>query len=217
MKRLWGWFFLVAVSLGTARGETEVGYWDLNNTLARSSGSSGVLSAELEGFGPEYISYGTGTSVNLQPGFSAGESLRFSSLATILETGHVTVSHLNFTSLSTPTFSFAAKSSPAFQLGDVFKLEYNSGAGWVTAALLAMPSTSYSLFTHTFAPGILDDLPDVHIRMTFSTIVDIADVFDVDNVKVTAVPETSAFWLLGSAGILAGIPCILRRKRASSF
>lgn len=217
MKRLGGWFFLVAVSLVTAWGETEVGYWDLNNTLGRSSGSSGVLSAELEGFGPEYISYGTGTSVNLQPGFSAGESLRFSSLATILETGHVTVSHLNFTGLSTPTFSFAAKSSPAFQLGDVFKLEYNSGAGWVTAALLAMPSTSYSLFTHTFAPGILDDLPDVHIRMTFSTIVDIADVFDVDNVRVTAVPEPSAFWLLGSAGILAGIPCILRRKRASSY
>jgi len=194
-----------------------LGYWDLNNTPNRSSGSSGVLSAELEGFGPSYIGYGSGTSVNLQPGFSAGESLRFSSLATILETGHVTVSNLNFTGLSTPTFSFAAKSSPAFQIDDVFKLEYNSGSGWVTAALLAMPSTSYSLFTHTFAPEILDDLPDVHIRLTFSTIVAIADVFDVDNVRVTAVPEPSVFWLLGAAVILAGTARVFRRKRAASF
>jgi len=217
MKRHWGLIFLVAVSLITAHGETELGYWDLNNTLDRSSGSSGVLSAELEGFGAGYIGYGSGTSVNLQPGFSAGESLRFSSLATILETGHVTVSNLNFTGLATPTFSFAAKSSPAFEIGDVFKLEYNSGAGWVTAALLAMPSTSYSLFTHTFAPGILDNLPNVHIRMTFSTIVAIADVFDVDNVRVTAVPEPSAFWLLWTAVILAAIARVFRGKKAASF
>ena len=192
------WILIASAS----HAQTLVGYWDLNSNQSRSSGSSGLLSAELEGYGITYIGYGTGTTVNLEPGFSAGESLSFVNLASIIEVGHVTVSGLNFTGLVAPTFSFAARSNPAFQLGDVFKLEYNTGSGWTLETTLPTPNTSYAMVTRTFSSGILDGLPNVDIRITFSTVVAVADTFEVDNVKVTAVPEPASLALFGLGGAL---------------
>lgn len=194
----------------TGQAQTLVGYWDMNGTLARSSGFTGTLSAELEGFGLSYLGYGAGSTVNLESGFSSGQSLAFVDLATVLETGHVTASSLNLSGLTSPTFSFAVRSTPAFQIGDLFKLEYNIGGGWALAATLAAPTTSYELVSHTFSSGLLDNLSNVGIRITFSTVVDIADTFEVDNLKITAVPEPAAYLLLG-VGVLLFLPDIRKR------
>ncbi len=187
--------------VSTTQAQTLVGYWDFNSTLTRSAGSSGTLTAGLDSLGLSYVSSGTGTTVNLQSGFSAGESLAFVNLISVTEVGRVTVNGLNFTGLFTPTFSFAAKSTPAFQIGDVFRLEYDSGSGWITAASFQPPTTSYELVSHTFAPGLLDNVANAQIRITFSTIVAVADVFEVDNLTIAAVPEPSTIALLGLCGL----------------
>lgn len=194
----------------TAQAQTLVGYWDMNGSTDRSSGSSGVLTRELEDLGISFLGYGTGTGVNLESGFLPGESLAFVNLASVLETGHVTVSSLNLTGLATPTFSFAVRSTPAFEFGDVLKLEYNTGGGWTTAALLATPSTSYSLVSHTFSSGLLDNLANVGIRITFSSLVSVADTFEVDNLKIEAVPEPAAFALFATSAFIF-LPLIRRR------
>ncbi len=200
------WVFMHA----TGHAQTLVGYWDMNGTQARSSGDSGVLTRDLEELGISFLGYGSGSTVNLESGFSAGQSLAFVNLASVLETGHVTVSSLDLTGLTTPTFSFAVRSTPAFEFGDILKLEYNTGGGWTTAALLAAPTTSYSLVSHTFSSGLLDGLSNVGIRITFSSIVSLADTFEVDNLKITAVPEPAAYMLLG-AGVLLFLPAMRKR------
>lgn len=187
-------FFVVTLA---SYGQTVVGYWDLNNTLARSDGSSGILDAEVVGFPfSTFIDYGTGTSVNLPIGFTAGQSLRFFDLTSIVEIGHVTISGLNFTGLTSPTFSFAVRGNALFQIGDSFELEYNTGSGWVTAVSPSI-NTTYSVASYSFSPGLLDGLSNVDMRIAFSTVATVIDVLEVDNILITAVPEPASVILLG--------------------
>lgn len=193
-----------------ARAQTEVAYWDSNGTLARSAGTSGSLGAELVILGAGFIGFGTGTTVNLQPGFTAGQALEFFDLVSVVETGRVTLTGLNFTGLTTPTLSFAIRSNPAFTLSDDFRLQYDTGGGWTTASVLALPTTSYELASYTFDPGVIDGLSDVDLRLEFSSVATVLDVVQVDNVRVTAVPEPSVVWLLAAAAAGLGL---LRRRR----
>ncbi|MFZ4775730.1 MAG: PEP-CTERM sorting domain-containing protein [Terrimicrobiaceae bacterium] len=82
-------------------------------------------------------------------------------------------------------------------IADDFRLEYDTGSGWTTATSFQPPTTSYALVSHTFAPGLLDNLSNVQLRITFSTLIAVADVFEVDNLTITAVPEPSTLALLG--------------------
>lgn len=187
------------------RADTEVGYWDLNGTLARSAGTSGSLSAELLILGAGFIGFGTGTMVNLQPGFTAGQALEFFDLVSVAETGRVTLTGLDFTGLTTPTISLAIRSNPAFTLTDDFRVQYDTGGGWITASVLSKPSTSYELVSYTFDTAVLDGLADVDLRLEFSSLATVLDVVQVDNVRVTAVPEPSVEWLLIAAALGLGV------------
>ncbi len=208
------WAIAVSASVAGLRAQTELGYWDLNGTLARSSGTSGTLSAELLILGAGFISFGTGTTVNLQPGFTAGSSLRFFDLVSVAETGRVTISNLDFSGLTTPTISFAIRSNPAFTLSDDFRLQYDSGGGWTTADVLALPTTTYELVSYTFDPGVIDGLSDVDLRLSFTSVATLLDTVEVDNIRVTAVPEPSVVWLLAAAGGALG--ALRLRRRAHS-
>lgn len=207
MKRPVLWILAALLPLAGLRAETEVGYWDLNSTLTRSAGTSGSLSAELLILGVGFLGFGSGTTVNLQPGFTAGESLQFFDLVSVAETGRVTISDLDFTGLTTPTISFAIRSNPAFSLLDDFRLEYNTGSGWTTASDLALPTTSFELASYTFGAGVIDELSDVDLRISFISVATVLDVVEVDNVRITAVPEPSVVALALGAG--AGL--MLRR------
>ena len=215
MKKLLVLAIAAAASVAGLRAQTELGYWDLNGTLARSSGTSGTLGAELLILGAGFINYGTGTTVNLQPGFTAGSSLRFFDLISIAETGRVTISNLDFSGLTTPTVSFAIRSNPAFTLSDDFRLQYDSGGGWTTADVLALPTTSYELVSYTFDPGVIDGLSDVDLRLSFTSVATLLDTVEVDNIRVTAVPEPSVVWLLVAAGGALGALRLRRRPHSA--
>jgi hypothetical protein len=146
------------------------------------------------------LGFGSGTTVNLQPGFTAGSSLLFFDLVSVAETGRVTISNLDFTGLTTPTISFAIRSNPAFTLVDDFRLEYNTGGGWTTASALALPTTSFELASYTFGSGVIDELSDVDLRISFISVASVLDVVEVDNVRITAVPEPSVVALALAAG-----------------
>ncbi len=193
--------------------QTQVGYWDLNGTLTRSAGSSGTLSAELLVLGSGFINYGTGTAVNLQPGFTAGSSLRYFNLVSVVEVGRLTLTGLDFSGLETPTVTFAIRSNPAFTLSDTFQLEYNiNGGSWLSATGLALPTTSFSLFSYTFGAGVLDNVGNAGIRVAFSSVATILDTVEIDNVRVTAVPEPGTLGLLAVVGI--ALIALKRRRRA---
>jgi hypothetical protein len=204
MKHLLAAALALLLAIPAARAQTEVAYWDLNGTLARSAGTSGALSAQLLILGSGFISFGTGTTVNLQPGFTAGQSLRFFDLVSIAETGRVTLTGLNFTGLTTPTVSLAIRSNPAFTLTDSFRLQYDTGGGWTTAQNLPQPTTSYELVEYTFDPGIVDGLANVDLRLEFSSVATLLDVVEADNIRVTAVPEPSIAWLVLAAAFGLG-------------
>ena len=194
--------------------QTQVAYWDLNGTLARSAGSSGTMSASLMVLGPGFIGYGTGTAVNLQSGFTAGSSLRFSDLVSVHEIGRLTLTGLNFSGLETPTLTFAIRSVPGFTLSDGLQLEYSTdGGSWLAVTSLTRPTATYSLASYTFGAGILDNVANAGLRLTFSTPSTVIDSVEIDNVRVTAVPEPATFGLL--AGLVTLAIALHRRRRTS--
>lgn len=199
--------------IGSAQADTVVGYWDLNTRFTPQIGSAS-LAAELNGVGILSLGWGTGTSVNLEPGYSAGESIRFLGALAGFETGTITLTGLNFSGLTTPTISFAARSNPVFEIGDQFDVEYDAGSGWSTPIALAKPGLSYSLVSHTFGSGLLDNVSDAKIRITFSSIITVADVIEVDNVRVSAVPEPTSLALLVLSGLGLAWWRSARAKRA---
>lgn len=202
----------VACCLGNVRADTLVGYWDLNNSFVRSAGTSGALSASYEVAGIAGIRFGTGTPLNLlNDSFEAGTSLEFFSLASVVEVGHITLSNLNFTGLSSPTVSFAVRGNAAFVLNDTFKIEYNIGEGWVSTDL-AKPTGAYAVIPFTFSGGQLDNVSDARIRISFSTVVAVVDVVEFDNIQVNAVPEPGVVALLAGAGVAI---LLLRKRRLS--
>lgn len=193
-----------------------LGYWNFNGSYDRTGGTMGSLSAELEAFGLDYQDLnGEGSAINLVPPSLADTSLRFFSLASIAEVGHVAIVGLNFVNYASPTISFAAQNSPAFQVGDEFYVEYDLGlgGGWVKAADLAAPDTPFQLITYTFAPGLLDGKSNVGIRLTFSTALNFIDTLEFDNLQITAVPEPGSLVLvaLGLSGL-----ALWRRKTAGA-
>lgn len=206
---------LALAGLAPLSAQVQVGYWDLNGTLARSAGSSGSLSAELLNLGIGTIGFGTGSTVNLQPGFTAGSSLGFFDLVSLAESGRVTISNLDFSGLSSPTVSLAVRSNPGFTLSDEFRIEYRIGAGlWTTAAVLPNPTTSFELVTHTFAPNLLDNVPNAAIRLSFSSVATVVNIVEIDNLRVTAVPEPGTIGLLAVTAI--GLTFLRRRAKTPS-
>ncbi len=199
--------FVASIS---AHADTLVGYWDLNSTLNRSAGTSGSLSVVVAGLGVEYIGWGTGSDKNLVDGYTPGQSLQFTNLATVVEVGHITLSNLNFTNLVNPVISFAAKSNPGFQLSDTFTIDYWNGSQWVSSNL-DKPTTSYEIISHRFSGGELDGVANASIRISFSTVVAVVDTMNVDNIQVNAVPEPGTLALAGMG--LAGAFILWRRRR----
>lgn len=203
----------VVLTALTVRGEV-LAYWDFNNSLLRSSGTQGTLGIAFDGLGVGFADYGAGTTVNLLDGFAAGESRQFNALATIAESVRVSVLNLDFTGYTSPVISLAARNDGLFGLGDEFYLEYNVGAGWVRAATFTDPDDSFGLFSHTFAPGVLDNVAGVGLRYTHATGLTALSQFAVDNLQVTAavVPEPSTL-AMGGLGLLAAGAALLRRLR----
>jgi hypothetical protein len=84
-------------------------------------------------------------------------------------------------------------------------VQYDTGGGWITASVLTKPSTSYELVSYTFDTAVLDGLADVGLRLEFGSLATVLDVVQVDNVRVTAVPEPSVAWLLIAAVLGLGV------------
>lgn len=178
--------FLLSLGLGNAQ---LLGYWDFNGNLNRSAGTQGTLEITSEGFDIGFTRYGTGTSVNLLDGFAPGSSREFFDLAEFDEKIHISVLNLNLSDLSTPTISFAARNDGVFRVGDQFYLEYNIGGGWVKVIDFEDPGDDFELYTYTFLPGVLDNQANVGLRITHATKLGVIDIFEIDNLKITAVPE----------------------------
>lgn len=214
MRRLLILCCSLAAALSPARA-VLLGYWDFNGSYARTDGTMGSLDATLEGFGIDYQNLnGEGSVLNLVPPSLPDTSLKFFSLATINEVGHITVTGLNFTGYTAPAISFAARNSPVFQIGDQFYVEYKIGAGaWTKAADLAAPDAPFQLVSYTFLPDVLDNQSDVGIRVTFSTVVEVVDTFEFDNLQINAVPEPGSA-VLAVAGLALGGLVWRGRKRA---
>lgn len=97
--------------------------------------------------------------------------------------------NLNLSDLSTPTISFAARNDGVFRVGDQFYLEYNIGGGWVKVIDFEDPGDDFEPYTYTFLPGVLDNQANVGLRITHATKLGVINIFEIDNLKITAVPE----------------------------
>lgn len=204
-------FFL---SLASALRAELVGYWDLNGTLAASSETSAVLTTHLDGIVAR-MDYGTGTSVNLLPGYSAGQSRGYFDLAGIgTFEGRVQITSINLVGLSLPTISFAIKKDLIAEAFSYFYVEMNTGSGWEFVENLADPDDSYSLRTVTITDPGVAGIPDLGLRIVFGADFDFVDIVEVDNVQVNAVPEPSAVLFVGCAALLLGIMAQRGRRAA---
>lgn len=202
-------FSLIIVS-SPLRAEL-VGYWDLNGTHSPAVGSA-VLTAHLDGV-IAYLDYGTGTSVNLVSGYSAGQSQAYFDLAGIgTFEGRIEITGINLVGLSLPTLSFAIKKDIIAEAFSYFRVEMNTGSGWDLVENLSDPHDEYSLRSVTITDPEVANMPNLGLRIVFGADFDFVDIVEVDNVQVNAVPEPSAILLLSSAALLIGV--IVHRRQS---
>lgn len=69
--------------------------------------------------------------------------------------------------------------------------------------------------SYTFDPGVIDGLSDVDLRLSFTSVAALLDTVEVDNIRVTAVPEPSVVWLLVAAGVTLGALGLRRRHHSA--
>lgn len=205
-------FSLIIVS-SPVRAEL-VGYWDLNGTHSPSIGSA-VLTTHLDGI-IAYMDYGTGSTVNLVSGYSAGQSQAYFDLAGIgTFEGRIEITGINMVGLSLPTISFAIKKDIIAEAFSYFRVEMNTGSGWEFVENLADPHDEYSLRSVTITDPEVANLSNLGIRIVFGADFDFVDIVEVDNVQVNAVPEPSAVILIGLAALLLGVMAQRSRRSAS--
>lgn len=181
-----------------------VGYWDLNGTHNPSIPTPAVLTTHLDGV-IAGMGYGEGSTVNLVPGFSAGQSQSYFDLAGIgTFEGRVEITGINLVGLSLPTLSFAIKKDLIAEAFSYFYVEMDTGDGWEFVQSLAEPTDAYSLRTVTITDPDVAGLSNLGVRIVFGADFDFVDIVEIDNVQVNAVPEPSSVFLFALAAVVIG-------------
>ncbi len=213
--------FLLAIlwlAAATVVYSSPLAFWDFNdNTLGRSQGDSGTLSAHITGH--ELIAhqnYGVGTELNALPTVPAGSALRFFDMATLGVDITVQIDGLNSTGYEDLVLSFALRHD---QIGlyffDTFVVEYNVDGFWNHAANVDHPFGHFTTRTINLTDILeLNDNPDFSLRIRFVEYANVIDIVKFDNILINAtpIPEASS---LAWTGVLAlfGILIAGHRKR----
>ncbi len=217
-------FLLVGLWLAatTAAYSSTLAFWDFNdNTLGRSQGDSGTLSAHIAGHELiAYQNYGVGTDLNALAGVPAGSALRFFDLATLGVGITVQIDGLNSTGYEDLIFSFALRHD---QIGlhffDTFVVEYNVDGSWNHVANVDHPLGHFTTRTINLTDILeLNDNPDFGLRIHFVEYANLIDIVKFDNILISAIPipEASSLAWAGALALFGGILIVRRRTRRNS-
>ncbi len=183
-------------------------FWSFNNgdlqpDIERTSGSAITLEVQEDGLWEAFSTdfYGTGTTLGVAPGYSAGESLSHFELIGVITGLRITISGLNFSGLSGIELSFASRNLEIGEFGELFTLEIYSAGDWGTPIVLSNPDSAWALYDPDIG-GALDNEGDARIRLTSASALELAGILSFDNILFVPEPSSTALVMVAGAVLL---------------
>lgn len=199
-----------AALIVSAQAEVK-SYWSFNSHSPAPNLGSATLTATWFGLGPGTINYeALGSDLGALPGYDAGSALDFVSAATFLTTRHVLLENLNFAGMTGVEFSYAVASTELFDWNETAYAYYRIGDGeWSEEISLSLPIHDFTEEIFDFGAE-LDGKSNVSVLIEYKAAMAVGASLRIDNMKVSAVPEPSAFGLLAAGGLVM----LAARRRA---
>lgn len=214
--RLFGVFLALAICFlaQPLSNASVIAYWNMDaltlaGKLPANAGTQGAtVTASFDEFAVGFLSgidpVAEGTTINIvgSEGWP-NRGVGFFRIGAIYENGAFVMSGFDFTGLSTVAVSFAYKSEFAFTWDEDLNVDYRINSGsWVDIEELQTWSPNFSLASISFG-NLLDDTANVDLRIRTTNWLSTFGYLDIDNVKITAVPEPSSAVLLFAALVFA--------------
>jgi hypothetical protein len=206
--------FLVGVVMTPEAGATVLTYWNMDaptteGKLSVNAGSqAGIVTASIQEFSAGFISGinpdVAGTTLNvLGPEGSPNRGVGFFRIGTVFAQGTFVMSGFDFTGLSAVVVSFAYQSAEFFTWDENLHVDYRINSGsWVDIQELQTWAPNYSLASVSFG-NLLDNAASVDLRIRTVNWGSTFGYLDIDNVRVTAIPEPANAIVFGLALLYA--------------